>query len=598
MQDPGVSSEDDPTSTKNRQSFHRREHDGEDQAELPYRDNDDGNDDDDDDDDIADLIDLATFDVSDVFKAVEGRMSVMEENARTSFSVTAAAADGAEIGTEASPLQPIPVTSMMSLDSGNPAPEPHEVFSNAFGGKLIPESEHEVAKAEQVLADEMANMSITERDKIMFEMHGISTETFDETPEKVEEALKHLEEHIRKIPADSREAYEQAKYISPEYVNDRAFRIMFLRSELFDSEKAALKMIKHFTIKRELFGDGEILCRDIRQSDLNEQERKTLESGFLQVLPDRDAAGRAVIILSPGQKEGNFSRPEDLMKTMWYMLSNCLEDEETQKKGIVAVVYALGRQMDDIDVMRRVHWAREGLPKRVVGIHHCMSDDSLKPLFLSVRMYLMNKQLRSRIRPHRGEQNDVMFELQTYGIPVDEQLLHPNGSLSLAWHREWLKIRRSQEEAATEDKVSSDKGVIVPRRFDVLFGRGKNTREHTGNLRCVHLVEMHQDKYEAANKYAKTEIAERIVTMVYDSYGRFLKWDSKEGWIEVDREAAREKISHFFRHLRSKKVATPAPVASKSEEEQAMSKRVTPCPSPMISPDNHVDEPSAKQIRK
>ena len=521
----------------------------------------------------------------------------MEENARASASVTVPdKGTGAEAGTEISPLQPISVTSVMNPESENPAPEPHEVFSDAFGGKLIPESEHEVATAEQVLADEMASMSITERDKILFEMHGISTETFGETPEKIEAALLELEQHIRKIPAGSREAYEQAKYISPEYVNDRAFRIMFLRSELFDSKKAAQKMIKHFTIKRELFGDGEILCRDIRQSDLNEQERKTLESGFLQVLPERDAAGRAVIFMAPGQKEGNYSRPEDIMKTVWYMLSNCLKDEETQKKGIVVVVYALGGHKDKLEVMRRVHWAREGLPKRVVGIHHCISDEKLKPFFLSVKMYLMNKQLRSRIRSHQGKQNDVMFELQTYGIPVDEQLLHPNGSLSLAWHREWLKIRRSQEDAATDDQSSSDKGVIVPRRFDVLFGRGKTTREHTGNLRCVHLVEMHQDKYEAANKYAKTEIAERIVSMIYDSYGRFLKWDNRGGgWIEVDREAAREKISHFFRHLRSKKVATPA---SKTEEVKPMSKRVTPCPSPLMSSENHVDEPSAKQTKK
>jgi hypothetical protein len=273
-----------------------------------------------------------------------------------------------------------------------------------------------------------------------------------------------------------------------------------------------------------LFGDSEILCRDVRQSDLNEQEMKSLNSGFFQILPNRDAAGRAVVFVTPSQKV--YSMPEDLMKTVWYMLSNCLRDEETQKKGIVVVVNAMGHSKDNLDVMRKIHWCREGLPKRVVGLHHCTSDDSLKPFLVSVRMYLLNKQLRSRLRPHQGDHVDIMFELQTFGIPVNEQLLHPNGSVSLAWHREWLEVRRSQEEAAVSEQAS-DKGVVVPRRFDVLFGRGKNTREHTGNLRCVLLVEMNQKKYEAANKYEKTEIAERIVTMIHESYGRFLRWDRK-----------------------------------------------------------------------
>jgi hypothetical protein len=52
--------------------------------------------------------------------------------------------------------------------------------------------------------------------------------------------------------------------------------------------------------------------------------------------------------------------------------------------------------------------------------------------------------------------------------------------------------------------------MLVPRRFDVLFGRGHYTRNHTGNLRAAHIADMFRDKYEAATKYEKTAIAERI----------------------------------------------------------------------------------------
>lgn len=553
--------------------YQQRQHeDGEPPAELPSREEED--------EEIAELVDLATFDVSDVFRAVEVRMSIAEQNARASV---AALASGAETATTAKAAEAAHY------------PEPHEVFSSTTG-KVFPETQKELDVAEQALADELNQMSLTERDRIMFEMHGIATEQPDETPEMVEAALVELEEKLDRILGEQKAAYEQAKYIDPDFVNDKAFRLMFLRSELFDCEKAAIKIVKHFTIKRELFGDGEILCRDIRLSDLDEDDMASLESAFFQILPTRDPAGRAIVVFSPQQKV--FKVPENLSRTMWYMMSTCLKDEETQKKGVVFVLYALGHTTDDLEVMRRVHWAREGLAKRIVGIHQCISDDSLKPFFVSAKMYLLNKQLRSRLRPHHGDRDDIMFELQTFGIPVNEQLLQPNGSLSKAWHREWLEVRKTQEDALAAEE-SSNQGVLVPRRFDVLFGRGKNTREHTGNLRCVLLVETNQEKYEAATKYEKTEIAERIVTMIYESYGRFLKWENKEGWIEVDRDAAREKISHFFRHLRSKKPPGPG-MAAKSGGGHITSKRVTPCPSPLFSSVNGTDsirERSTKQIR-
>ena len=120
--------------------------------------------------------------------------------------------------------------------------------------------------------------------------------------------------------------------------------------------------------------------------------------------------------------------------------------------------------------------------------------------------------------------------------------------MSLEFHKEWLKNRRMLEERGSSE---GQEIIILPGRFDVLLGRGKYTREHTGNLRASHLVEMHRSEYEQAGKFGKTIIAERILQIIHDSSGRFLKWEHC-GWVEVDDKMARDKISHFFRHLRSK----------------------------------------------
>ena len=52
----------------------------------------------------------------------------------------------------------------------------------------------------------------------------------------------------------SRDAYDHAMYLSPEYVTNRQFRLLFLRGENYDVMNAAKRMLLHFHIKKELFG--------------------------------------------------------------------------------------------------------------------------------------------------------------------------------------------------------------------------------------------------------------------------------------------------------------------------------------------------------
>ena len=248
-------------------------------------------------------------------------------------------------------------------------------------------------------------------------------------------------------------------------------------------------------------------------------------------------------------------------------------------------MYNVGKmaRAEELSFLSRVHRIRLGIPKRVVGVHYCFDDSLLRPFVAGLQLYMgmQDNGARARFRPHFGNHVDIQFELQTYGIPTKDHPIKENGSLCLAWHHEWLHIRKTQETSS-----SASDGIIVPRRFDVLFGRGKNTSDHTGNLRAGHLVEMHREKYEQASKYHKTEISERIVSIIHESHGRFLKWDGGNGWIQVEHDLAREKISHFFRHMRSKTTRVESPTQ----------KRVTPCTSPIPSIEVS-EEKESKQSR-
>ena len=101
--------------------------------------------------------------------------------------------------------------------------------------------------------------------------------------------------------------------------------------------------------------------------------------------------------------------------------------------------------------------------------------------------------------------------------------------------------------------ATSSLPLIQPSKYDVLFGRGK-VKDHYGNVHLHQLIAMRHDRYEAAERWEKTIIAEEIVSIIRDLGGRFLKptKDKFNPWMEVDAEIAREKVSHTFRSRRSK----------------------------------------------
>jgi hypothetical protein len=83
---------------------------------------------------------------------------------------------------------------------------------------------------------------------------------------------------------------------------------------------------------------------------------------------------------------------------------------------------------------------------------------------------------------------------------------------------------------------------------DVLLGRGKPIQERPGNVRLREMIDTHKDKYE--QKGAKRIVSAYIVRLVKEEGGRFLKEVEHGGWVEVDDDTARTKVSHAFRARR------------------------------------------------
>lgn len=83
---------------------------------------------------------------------------------------------------------------------------------------------------------------------------------------------------------------------------------------------------------------------------------------------------------------------------------------------------------------------------------------------------------------------------------------------------------------------------------DVLLGRGGATNSHSGNRKFRNIVAEHQQEYLKARKREKVGIARRIVAIVHNNGGRFLKrTDNAQNWIEVTEKRAQEKTSQALR---------------------------------------------------
>lgn len=397
------------------------------------------------------------------------------------------------------------------------------------------------ANSEKSLSGDLSKLFLEEEERSTIDMCDVRM--LDQDPADSILLLEEMDLHIDLI--HNKEEYNIAKYYSPEYVQNPAFRMMFLRSNRYNPEHAANHIVQHFDIKGNLFGSSEILGRDVFLSDLTHEDRQAINSGFIHLLPGRDASGRRVLCIAPMHRPKG-SVTINCQRALWYtVMTTLMEDVDSQKRGAIAVLFNIGpnAQLEQLQFLREIGYVGSGLAQCLTGAHYCYSDASMKPFVAGLQLLMNNEAQKTYFQP-----SQLFSTLETFGIPISDCPISPDGSLDLSYHQQWIK---EQEERDFIHSQSRKKTTAPPRRFDIVFGKSMSIRQHPGNRRASQLVAIFQAEYEAAEKIEKTKVAERIVRMIHESHGRFLKWE-KGGWTEVSYTAAREKISHFFRHLRSK----------------------------------------------
>ena len=146
---------------------------------------------------------------------------------------------------------------------------------------------------------ELNQLSSTERDQLIEEIHGVAGIKIEEGSDDLKDArIEQLEVELKKLTTyETHVHYDRACFLAPHLVKHREFRLKFLRADGFNAKKAARRMTNYFQSKVELFGEEKLL-KDITLDDLDEDDLATLMTGGYMILPTKDQSGRTLIYIS------------------------------------------------------------------------------------------------------------------------------------------------------------------------------------------------------------------------------------------------------------------------------------------------------------
>jgi hypothetical protein len=164
-----------------------------------------------------------------------------------------------------------------------------------------------------LLAQELTGLTIQERHQVLEEIHGVVSHVVED-PSFVAQCLAQLETTLHQSSSTFQQqpspvqhdnhygdetlstmaAYWQAHALNPTYTTNVKFRLQFLRAERFNVATTAQRMGRYFQQKLILFGPDKLGQAQITWKDLSVDDQVAVECGYMQWLPQRDSAGRAI----------------------------------------------------------------------------------------------------------------------------------------------------------------------------------------------------------------------------------------------------------------------------------------------------------------
>mmetsp|Transcript_26054 Transcript_26054/g.45910 ORF Transcript_26054/g.45910 Transcript_26054/m.45910 type:complete len:525 (+) Transcript_26054:102-1676(+) len=351
-----------------------------------------------------------------------------------------------------------------------------------------------------------------------------------ETAEMLQIALGCMELEIQALPDSQKHAYNKGLNSSSKYIHDPEFRLGFIRAEVYDPKKAAVRFCKWLELLVEFYGDF-ALTRRLYYSDLRKEELELMKEGAYQLLPSRDRIGRRVLTLTGSWDVKKYNVACRTRLCMYYA-TVVAEDIMTQRDGLVFVMrpaLELNVMMAERESVKMGKRLVAASPTRYSGFHICLPDEPVYQFLKQVCVSTLGA-FRKFIRVHTMSPTETEYILRNeYGIPTHEFPSTGTGRIKTKNLNNWIKFRIKLDE---KRKTSLPfHGIDCPDLNSIAIRNGGLMFHHPPNKAFRSYLRDREEKREQARKNTeKQRVVIEIVKEVQAKGFRYVKWDGTEGY--------------------------------------------------------------------
>ena len=303
------------------------------------------------------------------------------------------------------------------------AAPPKTCTSNRPAHLVFRDTDVNFAFTEQAEKEEVAALSIRDVVQLESDLRGITSGVdrmaiLRNDTGHAAHLLRRLEEAIEAISPENKAAYLQAQLQCPHLVNDPERRLIFLDRDDNNPSEAAARFVDYWEVRLKCFGAHRAFLPMTLDGAMRGQE-SVLRRGLVCLLPARDAAGRAIVMLQPGRRDFDVVSPEQEAMAKMYILEAALEDPEVRKRGVVVVVNGKGveKRHYNLYLMRLLTSVCNCVPFHLRALHLCHPSAVGYYVLFPVLKSFVGKHIRRRFKIHRGSDEQIIMILDGFRLP-------------------------------------------------------------------------------------------------------------------------------------------------------------------------------------
>lgn len=277
----------------------------------------------------------------------------------------------------------------------------------------------------------------------------------------INSALAEMQTELAAIPATEKVAMVQAQRLKPQLLDDEHV-LQFLWAENFSAPDAARRLARYWNHRYKLFG-ADKFCLPMTLKGALKDDSLALSRGYVQLLPETDTAGRAVVYIDWSSHEPSVGYSEESMhRVFWYMVHVAIEDLNVLQRGVVMLIYPQEARLDQFD---HSLWnsiaesSKHSLPiqwRSTHIVHPNRFFSIIHPVFMSS----LPKDVQDRVVVHSGTKMKVLANLLRYCLPWDRIPSEIGGCIDLDFEK-WLSDRMGKEDQSSQQKPSANKSSSV-----------------------------------------------------------------------------------------------------------------------------------------